>query len=320
MKVAGDPSIAGRIELAFQKASSKTGTSFDFLLQAAARESSFDPNAKAKTSSASGLFQFIESTWLETLKKNGEELGLGDYAQHIRVDGSGKYRVDNKHLKQQLLDLRHDPEISSLVAGALAKDNASGLSSNLGRDPSAGELYLAHFLGVNGSLRLLNAIEDRPQHPAADLFPLQARANKAVFYSRDGQPRSVSDVHDRLVGQFNETIAGAERPAVGLRKGPITKPIDSHRVESRILTAWRATTVDKNEAPFQSLFRTDEAAAVTASKAVSETKRSGVEVQESISQQFVAPKPVARPSGSPLDLTKFLAPAQTSGKSLSKKV
>ena len=320
MKVAGDPSIAGRIESAFQKASSKTGTSFDFLLQAAARESSFDPNAKAKTSSASGLFQFIESTWLETLKKNGEELGLQDYAQHIRVDANGKYRVDNTHLKQQLLDLRYDPDIASLVAGALAKDNASGLSSNLGREPSAGELYLAHFLGVNGSLRLLNAVQDRPEHPAADLFPLQARANKAVFYRRDGRERTVSDVHDRLVGRFNDTIAGAERPAVGVRKGPITKPIDSHRVESRILTAWRTTTADKDEMPFQSLFRTDEAATVIVSKAVSDTKRSGVEVQETISQQFVAPKPVARPSGAPLDLTKFLAPSQASGKSLSKKV
>ncbi|WP_189436936.1 lytic transglycosylase domain-containing protein [Pseudovibrio japonicus] len=320
MKVAGDPSIAGRIELAFHKASSKTGTSFDFLLQAAARESSFDPNAKAKTSSASGLFQFIESTWLETLKKNGEELGLEDYAQHIRVDAGGKYRVDNNHLKKQILDLRHDPEVSALVAGALAKDNASGLYSNLGRDPSAGELYLAHFLGVNGSLRLLNAVQDRPEHPAADLFPLQARANKAVFFSGDGQARTVGDVHGRLVGQFNETIAGAERPAVGYRKGPISKPIDSHRVESRILTAWRSTTADKVEQPFQSLFRTDEPAAVAASRAVSDAKRSGVELQESISQQFVAPKPVARPSGAPLDLTKFLAPGQASGKSLSKKV
>lgn len=320
MKVAGDPSIAGRIELAFHKASSKTGTSFDFLLQAAARESSFDPNAKAKTSSASGLFQFIETTWLETLKKNGEELGLADYAQHIRVDTSGKYRVDNKNLKKQILDLRHDPEVSALVAGALAKDNASGLSSNLGRDPSAGELYLAHFLGVNGSLRLLNAVQDRPEHPAADLFPLQARANKAVFFQGDGQARTVSDVHSRLVGHFNETIAGAERPAVGYRKGPISKPIDSHRVESRILTAWRSTTADKMEQPFQSLFRTDEPGAVAASRAVSDAKRSGVELQETISQQFVAPKPVARPSGAPLDLTKFLGPAQTSGKSLSKKV
>ncbi len=318
MKVAGDPSIAGRIESAFQKASSKTGTSFDFLLQAAARESSFDPNAKAKTSSASGLFQFIESTWLETLKKHGEELGLQDYAQHIRVDANGKYRVDNEHLKQQLLDLRYDPDVSSLVAGALAKDNASGLSSNLGRNPSSGELYLAHFLGVNGSLRLLNAVQDRPEQPAADLFPLQARSNNAVFYDMEGQARTVSDVHDRLVGRFNDSIEGADRPAVEVRNGPVTRPIDSHRVESRILTAWRATTVDKGEAPFLSLFRTDEAAA--ASIAVSETKRSGVEVQESISRQFVVPKPIARPSGTPLDLTKFLAPSHASGKSLSKKV
>ncbi len=320
MKVAGDSSIAGRIELAFKQASSRTGTSFDFLVQAAARESSFDPNAKAKTSSASGLFQFIESTWLETLKKNGEELGLADYAKHIRVDSDGKYRVDNKHLRQQLLDLRNDPEVSALVAGAFAKDNANSLSSNLGREPSAGEVYLAHFLGVKGSLRLLSAVKDQPQQAAADLFPVQARANKAVFYERNGGARSVVDVHDRLVGRFNDTIAEARQAVVGLREGPITKPVDSHRVESRILTAWRATTADRDEKPFQSLFRTDEAATISASKAVSATKQSGFEVQETISQQFQAPRPLARPSGEPLDLTKFLSPVQVSGKSLSKKV
>ncbi|SDR38244.1 transglycosylase SLT domain-containing protein [Pseudovibrio sp. Tun.PSC04-5.I4] len=319
MKVAGDPSIAGRIELAFQKASSKTGTSFGFLLQAAARESSFDPNAKAKTSSASGLFQFIESTWLETLKKNGEELGLEDYSKHIRVDASGKYRVDNPQLKKQLLDLRNDPEVSSLVAGALAQNNESGLSSSLGRDPSAGELYLAHFLGVNGSLRLLDAVKEQPQKAAADLFPLQARANKAIFYSKDGQARSALDVHAKLVGRFNEAMGSEAQAPVGVGNTPITKPIDGHRVESRILTAWRATT-DQNTGPFQSLFRTTDADEVAASKAVSATKASGFEVQESISQQFSAPRPVARPSGAPLDLTKFLAQNQISGRSLSKKV
>ncbi|KZL21234.1 Transglycosylase SLT domain protein [Pseudovibrio axinellae] len=320
MKVAGDPSIAGRIEHAFQKASSKTGTSFDFLLQAAARESSFDPKAKAKTSSASGLFQFIESTWLETLKKNGEELGLEDYSAHIRVDAKGKYQVDNAHLRKQLLDLRYDPEVSSLVAGALAKDNASGLSNSLGREPSEGELYLAHFLGVTGSLRLLNAVQDAPQKKAADLFPLQARSNKAVFYNREGQARGVLDVHERLVGRFNDTIAKLDKATAGHHQDPITKPIDSHRVESRILTAWRATTATDSEIPFQSLFRTNETAAVTASKAVSATKQSGFEAQESMSQQFAAPRPIARPSGGPLDLTKFLSPQQESGKSISKKV
>ncbi|MCX2722320.1 transglycosylase SLT domain-containing protein [Roseibium salinum] len=60
MQVADTTSIASRIELAFQSASSSTGTSFDYLVKTAARESAFNPTAKARTSSATGLFQFIE--------------------------------------------------------------------------------------------------------------------------------------------------------------------------------------------------------------------------------------------------------------------
>ncbi|MDN3719678.1 transglycosylase SLT domain-containing protein [Roseibium salinum] len=76
MQVADTTSIASRIELAFQSASSSTGTSFDYLVKTAARESAFNPTAKARTSSATGLFQFIESTWLETMKEAGPRHGL----------------------------------------------------------------------------------------------------------------------------------------------------------------------------------------------------------------------------------------------------
>jgi len=80
MHVADTPSVASRIELAFQSASNSTGTSFDYLVKTAARESSFNPSAKAKTSSATGLFQFIESTWLETMKEAGPRHGLEKYS------------------------------------------------------------------------------------------------------------------------------------------------------------------------------------------------------------------------------------------------
>lgn len=320
MKVVGNPSIAGRIEQAFQKASSRTGTSFDYLLQAAARESSLDPSANAKTSSASGLFQFIESTWLETLKRNGDELGLQDYAKHIRVDENGRYRVDNKHLKQQLLDLRNDPEVSALVAGAFTRNNASGLQSSLGREPSAGEVYLAHFLGVRGSLRLIAAAAEQPEQSAADLFPMQARANKPVFYAKDGQARSVAKVHDLLVKRFDVAMARieAQEPQQAETATATPRAKEPERIESRILTAWRATAQQK-EAPFEALFRADAAEQVALSQAVSETKTSGFAAQE-VSENAGAVVPKPRPAGAPFDLTRFLSPTQSSGKSLSKKV
>ena len=48
---------------AIKNAAAKTGVNFTYLMEKAAVESSFNPDAKAKTSSATGLFQFIEQTW-----------------------------------------------------------------------------------------------------------------------------------------------------------------------------------------------------------------------------------------------------------------
>lgn len=51
-----------RVSGVIEKAAQATGTSFDYLLKTALREANFEPTAKATTSSASGLFQFIDQT------------------------------------------------------------------------------------------------------------------------------------------------------------------------------------------------------------------------------------------------------------------
>src|SRR6266851_2874034 len=58
-----DPSRA-RIAGAIKQAADTTGTSFEYLLATAKLESNFNPAAGASTSSAHGLYQFIEQTWL----------------------------------------------------------------------------------------------------------------------------------------------------------------------------------------------------------------------------------------------------------------
>ncbi|MFZ1990358.1 MAG: transglycosylase SLT domain-containing protein, partial [Alphaproteobacteria bacterium] len=58
---------------ALAKASRATGVDFSYLLNTAKRESSLNPDAKSKTSSATGLFQFVEQTWLQALKAHGTD-------------------------------------------------------------------------------------------------------------------------------------------------------------------------------------------------------------------------------------------------------
>lgn len=203
MRVADTASVASRIELAFQSASTSTGTSFDYLVKTAARESSFNPSAKAKTSSATGLFQFIESTWLETMKEAGPKHGLEKYADHIKRSKGGKFYVSDPKMRREILELRKDPEISSMMAGALTQKNSQYLERKIGREPTDGELYMAHFLGAHGASKLIGATAASPDMRADKVFSAQARANKPIFYHRNGKARSMEEVYQVIVSKHD---------------------------------------------------------------------------------------------------------------------
>lgn len=201
------------ISNAIKKASRATGVDFSYLLKTAARESAFNKSAKAKTSSAAGLFQFIESTWLKTVKDVGDKFGLEKYTPHIFKTRSGRYYVPNQKLRNEILQLRHNPEISAMMAGAFTQQNSDFVESRVGREPSAGELYIAHFLGPNGATKLISLAENRPNARADRHFPAAARANKPIFYSR-GRPRTVAQVYKNLVRHHQKLEATAASPVV----------------------------------------------------------------------------------------------------------
>ncbi|GAK46012.1 conserved protein [Tepidicaulis marinus] len=190
---------------AIHKASLKTGTDFDYLLKTAVRESGLETQAKAKTSSAAGLFQFIEQTWLGTVKKHGPELGYGQEAAAIQQDGKGRYFVPDGQAKEAILALRHDAEAASLMAGALTSDISDALEKTLGREPNQGELYIAHFMGTGGAIDFLTALDRNPNGAAAEYFPQAANANKPIFYSKSGELRSLKEVYANLVSKHGDT-------------------------------------------------------------------------------------------------------------------
>jgi len=140
-------SIKGVVEAAIQRASSATGVDFGFLMRAAKRESGYNPGAKAQTSSAAGLFQFVDQTWMSTLKKHGAKYGYARYAELIQQGPDGRFHVSGNEARQAVMGLKLDPHAASLMAGELTSEHASYLRGRVGRDPTAGELYAAHFLG-----------------------------------------------------------------------------------------------------------------------------------------------------------------------------
>jgi hypothetical protein len=195
------PVAAEGVRAAIRRAAEATGVDFSLLVETARRESALDPNARAGTSSATGLFQFIESTWLDMVRRHGADCGLGAYAQALQAGN-----VDAA-MRASILGLRTDPEISAVMAGQLARENAQALSAQLGRAPSAGELYAAHVLGSGGALRLIQAAQQGVSNAPA-VFPREAAANRAIFYAA-GQPVSAQAVLDRLSLDASADIGAA---------------------------------------------------------------------------------------------------------------
>lgn len=128
------------VEDAIAQASARYGVPIEAMRAQAQLESGGNPAAQNSSSSAGGLYQFIDST-------------------------AKQYGLSNKY----------DPYQSSDAAARLMRDNYNGLSSALGRAPTPGELYLAHQQGLGGATKLLT----NPNAPAASVVGQDAVALNA---------------------------------------------------------------------------------------------------------------------------------------------
>jgi hypothetical protein len=191
---------------ALTRAAAKTGTDFGFLMAQARSESGLRADAKAATSSARGLFQFTGSTWFDMVARHGgNHPALGWAADALK---SGAAQAGSA-VREAVLALRDDPEAASLMAGELAKDNAQRLETRLGRTVNAGEVHLAHFLGLGGATRFLKALAASPDVAAARVVPAAAVANRSIFYDKGGAARSLADVMRLMAGK----VGGARPPS-----------------------------------------------------------------------------------------------------------
>lgn len=200
---------ASPVVSAIRDGAAKTGAGFDYLLKTAQRESSLEPDAKAKTSSATGLFQFIEQTWLSMVKQEGPKQGLSNYADAITESGGGRLTVSDPAAREKILDLRKDPQVAAVMAGAFTQKNREQLAGALGRQPHAGELYMAHVLGARGASDLIRAAANDPTRSAAKDFPEAAAANRGIFFDKTGRARSAQEVYGVLAASHANTQLAA---------------------------------------------------------------------------------------------------------------
>ncbi len=187
-------------------AAETTGVSFEFLLAQAHQESRLNPSVRNERSTATGLFQFTSTTWLEMIRKHGAEHGLESYAKSITRSSDGTLKV--KAHREEILALRRDPKISALMAAEYAKDNEKILEKRLGREASNQDLFLAHFLGPAGAIRVLKGGAKSQDGQRDPLLNAAARANPEVFTDKaSGRPYSAHALHAQLEERFRRALS-----------------------------------------------------------------------------------------------------------------
>jgi hypothetical protein len=146
-------------------------------------ESSLNPLAKSTTSTASGLFGFLDKTFTDTLSKMG---------------------YDTSTLTKDQLDaLKSNPQVSAKVAEAFTNQNVAALSyADLDASDPA-HLYAAHLLGPTLAIKALMA---DPNTPISDIATArQIGANPKLL----GGDKTVGDVLGNLGDKINSAISSS---------------------------------------------------------------------------------------------------------------
>jgi hypothetical protein len=214
------------------------------------------------------------------MKTAGRAFGFERYADAITQTSSGRYVVEDLGLREEMMKLRKDPAANAVMGGVMTQQNAAVLANRIGRKPTEGELYVAHFFGPYAAARVLELAGSEPNSEAAALFPDAARANRSVFYDRQGNARTITGVRDELVRRYQvakahtapdmvATAVAAQTSAAPTSLAPPTRVADTAGVTMAFAAAQPPTvpsvattpTADAARPPlrsaFHSLFETE---------------------------------------------------------------
>jgi hypothetical protein len=171
-----------------------------YLMALADKESNFIPHAESKKSSATGLYQFTDATWLETVKRVGARYGLQHDADMIRMV-NGRPVVTDPEVLKEILDRRNNPTIAAIMAAEKANYDKQRIERTLGHKLNHTEAYIAHLLGTGAAIEFLKLMKDSPETKAADAFPKAAPGNAPLFYKKTESGRqayTISQMYDLI--------------------------------------------------------------------------------------------------------------------------
>jgi hypothetical protein len=235
----GGPPPAELVRAA-QRAGAAVGIDPALLLAIAWRESGFDPSSTGGTSSAAGYFQFLDDSWLEAIRLVGPQHGLGSVAVAIGMGANGRPYVSSdafvgsgdssrgaQNARSAILALRRDPATSAMIAAEMLVRERSQLEAAFGRPVRAGNLYLAHVLGVGGAIKFVAAIQTTPSASSISVGGVGVASNEPLFRDyRSGRYMSVSEAANAIDAMIQERRA---KYASVLRDKPPSQPSAASR-------------------------------------------------------------------------------------------
>jgi hypothetical protein len=173
---------------AIYEVSKKTGVDFDLLLLKAILESNIGENIVASNSSARGLFQFVENTWLVLMKRYGADLGYPGYAGSIEINKkTGLAKTASQQKRKEILSLRNDPYISTYLKARQIREETSVIKCLKGASVTKTDHYIAHLLGLKLAGKFYSMISSGSPLPVANLGDSQlreaARLNRQFFFN-----------------------------------------------------------------------------------------------------------------------------------------
>jgi hypothetical protein len=166
------------------RAAEVTGVDPAYMMALADKESSFIADNKAATSSAEGLFQFIEKTWLEMIRDFGPKYGMEFAAASVET-ANGQVAIPSDQTREWVLSLRRNPYLSAVMAAEMLKRDKAKIERRIGRSLERSELYLMHFLGAESAGKLLELVSGKPKQSAPKVFPAAAKANRTLFFAQE---------------------------------------------------------------------------------------------------------------------------------------
>ncbi len=181
-------------------------------------ESAGNPNAKAATSSALGLGQQLNATWLNLVNAYHPEWWNG-------------------RDKQKVLALRKNPSLNIELLARLTEENARAVGSSTG-----GDLYLAHFLGPQDAKGLFRAPANTPVSKLVSQAVI--RANRSIM-----EGKSAGEVRAWAQRKMNQPPKADWISRFYTGKGPDPKRVVPPSEPSEVDEDTKGTQVEAPEPP-----------------------------------------------------------------------